>query len=66
MPVVSLTCSCCDSSTEGRQWHNRDIGYGLCVKCADWLQGRGESQENMKRNYGSNGIHWIDSNSDFL
>lgn len=66
MKVVSLTCSCCGSDAKGRQWHNRDLGYGLCVKCADWMIGRGESKEDMQRNYGSNGIHWIDSNSDFL
>jgi hypothetical protein len=66
MKIVTLTCSCCGSSHLGRQWHNRDAGYGICVKCADWLQDKGESPETMKQNYGSNGIHWIDSNSAFL
>lgn len=55
--IVTLTCSCCGSSTKGRQWPNRDIGFGLCEKCADWLDGR-ESPEAMKSNYGENGIHY--------
>jgi Zn-finger nucleic acid-binding protein len=66
MKLLNLTCSCCGSSTEGRQWHNRDEGYGLCPKCADWMIGRGESNEVMQSNYGSNGIHWVDSSSEFI
>ena len=29
-----LACNCCGSSTSGRQWWNRDTGYGVCVECS--------------------------------
>lgn len=54
---IDLTCSCCDRPTRGRQWHNRDTGYGLCTKCATWLEPR-ESAEAMQQNYGTKGIHY--------
>jgi len=31
----NLTCACCGQSTRGRQWWNRDTGYGVCPRCAD-------------------------------
>ena len=64
--LVELTCCCCGSGMKGRQWHNRDQGYGLCVKCADWIKDGRETKEEMQSAYGSNGIHWIDSNSVFV
>lgn len=33
-PIVALVCCCCGNCTKGRQWHNRDEGYGLCDSCA--------------------------------
>ena len=33
-PVTLLTCCCCGNSTLGRQWWNRDTGYGLCARCS--------------------------------
>jgi hypothetical protein len=30
-----LRCACCDESVLGRQWWNRDLGYGVCLRCAD-------------------------------
>ena len=30
-----MCCSCCGADTIGRQWSNRDTGYGVCVVCAD-------------------------------
>lgn len=56
-PVVELLCSCCSSVTYGRQWHNRDDGYGVCPKCVEWMAER-ESAEAMKRNYGIRGVHY--------
>lgn len=54
----SLICSCCGARHIGRQWHNRDTGYGLCHGCADWIESRGESKETMKQNYGEEGVHY--------
>ena len=28
-----LVCCCCGSHTLGRQWWNRDQGFGLCPSC---------------------------------
>jgi hypothetical protein len=30
-----LVCACCGSEARGRQWPNRDTGYGVCLRCAD-------------------------------
>jgi len=32
-PTEYLTCCCCGSETAGRQWWNRDTGFGLCQDC---------------------------------
>ena len=56
-PARRLTCCCCGSSTVGRQWWNRDTGYGLCGKCADWISTR-ESAAEMRLSYGVPGIHY--------
>lgn len=55
--IRRLTCCCCGASTKGRQWWNRDTGFGLCPKCADWIAGR-ETPEDMERSYGVKGIHY--------
>lgn len=34
-PVIWLDCACCGSGVRGRQWCNRDDGYGVCLSCAD-------------------------------
>lgn len=57
-PVRNLECACCGSGTRGRQWHNRDTGYGFCVSCFDWLSKRGTSAEEIEKNYGVRGVHW--------
>tara|TARA_R110002020_G_scaffold337578_3_gene553014 strand:+ start:176 stop:364 length:189 start_codon:yes stop_codon:yes gene_type:complete len=54
---MNLTCCCCSGDTKGKQWHNRDKGYGLCPTCADWIMKK-ETPEEMGRNYGKRGIHW--------
>jgi len=62
-PIRGLTCCCCFSHTHGRQWHNRDTGFGLCPRCATWIQTR-KSHEGppdaaeMERLYGKPGIHY--------
>lgn len=49
-----LICSCCGSKTRGRQWYNRDTGYGTCDSCIKWLENRGEDVQNIA---GIAGIH---------
>jgi len=59
-PLRRLTCSVCGSDA-GRfqQWSNRDTGYGICAPCVDWLKGRGTSAEELQRNYGTAGVHYL-------
>lgn len=66
-PVRSLTCSCCGESTKGRQWHNRDIGYGLCKRCAEVIPTNPRFHDRheyptvadqMKSYYGLPGIYY--------
>jgi hypothetical protein len=58
-PIVSLTCACCSDSTRGRQWHNRDTGYGICSKCVEWLTTtRKTASEEMASLYGVAGVHY--------
>jgi len=53
-----LLCACCGGVTRGRQWWNQDDGHGLCAQCADWQIARGESAEQMERNYGKRGLYF--------
>jgi hypothetical protein len=55
--VRNLQCCCCGGSTKGRQWWNRDTGYGLCEACADKISAR-ETKEQMRQSYGIAGIHY--------
>lgn len=54
-----MTCCCCGNGCKGKQWHNRDTGFGLCPRCARWLKDdRGMSAEEMLDLYGKPGIHY--------
>jgi len=55
--VKRLTCCCCGETTTGRQWFNRDTGYGLCKKCINFCA-RGETNEAFRECYGIRGIHF--------
>lgn len=54
---VMLQCSCCSAITMGRQWPNRDKGYGLCPSCFVWISEK-ESPEQIHHNYGVRGNHF--------
>lgn len=57
--MQNLACSVCGVRCSGRQWHNRDLGHGLCPLCAIWLQcERGMSIEEMESLYGMPGYHY--------
>lgn len=53
--IITLTCHCCLAETRGRQWWNRDTGFGTCPKCGEWLISRGEDAEFLT---GQRGTHW--------
>lgn len=57
-PVRRMLCAVCGAATRGRQWHNRDTGYGLCERCPAWLAGRGVSADEMRDRYGARGVHY--------
>lgn len=55
--ILTLDCCCCGCGARGRQWHNRDDGYGLCPGCIDYCA-RGETIESFERCYGLRGVHF--------
>jgi NMD protein affecting ribosome stability and mRNA decay len=55
--IKILRCCVCGERTVGRQWFNRDEGFGLCSKCADYV-GQRETEEEIRENYGVEGIHY--------
>lgn len=57
-PVRSLNCNCCGAMTHGRQWWNRDTGYGMCVDCIDFVRKKGMSEAEIQNLYGIEGVHW--------
>ncbi|WP_095158268.1 hypothetical protein [Pseudomonas sp. Irchel 3E13] len=57
LPVRRMLCSCCGGVTIGRQWHNRDDGFGLCVDCIDFCHRR-ETPERFQSLYGARGVHF--------
>lgn len=57
--VQHLECCCCGNDTRGRQWHNRDTGYGLCDDCADDFERTGAvGPQSMHDYYGIRGVHY--------
>lgn len=55
--VISLRCACCGIETKGRQWHNRDTGYGVCLDCITGMAGI-ETPETLREWYGIAGVHY--------
>jgi len=56
--IEYLTCCVCGNETTGGQWHNRDIGYGLCPECAEFVKTKQTPEENQSY-YGIEGIHYF-------
>jgi hypothetical protein len=56
-PIKQLRCCSCGEITFGRQWWNRDTGFGLCHACADRI-GNKEKPSAMFAYYGFEGIHY--------
>jgi len=55
--IRSLACCVCGERCRGRQWWNRDTGWGICVSCADWCAAR-EPADEHRENYGERGVHY--------
>ena len=63
--VKTLECCCCGESTRGRQWWNRDTGYGICRKCIAWLRERNTPEAEITDLYGQEGVHFdVDEHAD--
>ena len=56
-PIKCLICCCCGETTKGRQWFNRDTGYGLCPKCAIFIEQK-DGIEEVTQLAGVKGIHY--------
>src|SRR5450830_1519394 len=54
-PAKHLRCCCCGDEAYGRQFHNQDLGYGLCARCVSYVTPR---TEDMARTYGIEGVHF--------
>lgn len=56
-PVRWLNCACCGERCRGRQWWNRDTGWGLCAACIDYTAERVPPEEHRSC-YGERGVHY--------
>jgi hypothetical protein len=56
-PARNLSCCCCGQRTTGRQWWNRDTGYGVCTPCGNATASK-EGEAAAASYYGTRGIHW--------
>jgi len=57
--MKNLICSCCgENAGQFEQWHNRDIGFGLCLKCWEWLSTRKVSDDEILLDYGVEGVNY--------
>lgn len=54
-PIRRLTCCVCGATTRGRQWWNRDSGFGVCRRC--FAQEAAKDLAEARRLYGEAGVH---------
>jgi hypothetical protein len=57
--VKTLICCCCGMSTKGRQWWNRDTGYGICGSCVGEEKKRNDAI-GIKASYGEKNVHYFE------
>jgi len=51
-------CVCGEYAGRWEQWWNRDTGYGVCANCVTWVRSRGETEQEIKTNYGIERVNW--------
>lgn len=57
-PTIPLECCCCGNGTIGRQWWNRDTGYGLCQDCIGYNGVSNVAIGDTADSFGVRGYHW--------
>lgn len=58
-PTKILECCCCGGATKGRQWWNRDDGYGLCDSCIEYCGADvAMGETDPEKCYGVRGYHY--------
>lgn len=57
-----LACCCCGGGAIGRQWWNRDHGFGLCANCVDYCVGDDLPLGVTTESYGVRGFHFDTEN----
>lgn len=57
-PIRWQSCAICGEQTRGRQWHNRDTGFGVCLKCVEQHRGVPGLWDEFASCYGVRGIHF--------
>jgi len=57
-PTRQLECCCCGQHAPGRQWWNRDTGYGLCDACISFCGVADIPAGEEVSAYGIRGVHW--------
>lgn len=60
--IRPLVCCCCGKGTHGRQWWNRDKGFGLCPDCVEFVS-RSADSDDLHSCYGICGIHYATTNT---
>lgn len=61
-----LLCACCGAVTSGRQWWNRDTGYGLCDACIPANSHSGADMTELEFGFGLQGYHFADVFADVV
>lgn len=61
--VKTLICCCCGRYTKGRQWWNRDHGYGICPLCIAEEKRRNDVI-GIKSAYGEKNVHYFENEGD--
>ena len=63
-----LTCACCGERARGRQWWNRDTGYGVCSRCfrASFLRDGREEAERLLSGFTLNSTRLFDYADSYL
>lgn len=60
--MARLTCCVCGTTAPGKQWWNRDRGYGVCLSCGEEVEKK-EGVAVAQDYYGVKGVHWAPEKS---